>query len=95
MVHGHRWRTLFLVKEVRFSMTVTRAPSSWASMAVRRPMGPAPTTTSLVLEASMLSPNTPSPALSSSSLNSAEHLIDLTFSWKRYSYFLKYISEKF
>ena len=33
-----------LVNEVLFSITVTLAPKSWASMAVLSPQGPAPTT---------------------------------------------------
>ena len=75
----------YLVKEVLFSMTETLAPRSWASMAVLRPIGPAPTTTILVLEAAMFSLKMGCLALSSSSLNRAEHLMDLTFSCDKYS----------
>ena len=82
MLQGQRWRTLFLVKEVRFSITQTRAPSSWDSMAVLSPMGPAPTTTMFTLEACMLPLNTGILALSSTSLNKLTPRHDFTFSWK-------------
>ena len=42
MTNGHRCSTLLREKRSRFSTTTTLAPSSCASMAVRRPHGPAP-----------------------------------------------------
>jgi hypothetical protein len=40
----------------RFSITTTLAPNSWASMAVRRPHGPAPMMSTLVLVHNLLLP---------------------------------------
>ena len=91
------WAT-HLVKEDLFSMTTTLAPSSWASIAVRRPMGPAPTTTiwnrhvqvclsiavrTLVFEACMLSLNTGLLARWSSSLNKFTPRHDFRLTWKK------------
>ena len=71
----------YLVKDVLFSITVTLAPNNWASIAVLKPIGPAPTTTMRVFEAAMFSEKIGFFALSSSNLNRFEHLMDLTFSY--------------
>lgn len=42
ITNGHKCNTLFLLMRSRFSTTTTLAPSNWASIAARKPHGPAP-----------------------------------------------------
>lgn len=42
--YGHKWSTLFREKALRLSMSTTSHPRKAASIAIRNPQGPAPTT---------------------------------------------------